>query len=485
MLHNVLRKMSRLDNSATLDEVDNLLNGQRLTARDFTTVLSSLKKRQAWSVTLRVGEWLRQRSGRASEDGAASLPNRAHYQVMLSACAASGAADEAVQLRERMETEGVPVDGTVLSTLIFAHERARQPGRAVELLYELEGKLAPEKVATSAMELAPSADMDESSADDAASTAPANPLPAAAPSAELPPPEGAVHATDPLAFSYAAAIRAHEAAGDWEVALELFERLEARGVRADAHCYCAALGACRRGGLADRAVEILSSVRSKGEVQPNSVMYTLAMAACSAGKQWETSLRLFDEHKEVVGVRGEPYCYSVAMGACAQGRQWERALALLEEMEGEADCGGNAFAWNRAMVACNRAAQPNKTLELYDRIRSGACKLSDHSVAAALVACKYLTDKQASWQRAQAIFDGHKEIAAASPMCQDALLDALADAYQWELVLSYFDTWKRTTKPSPKCYERAIEACDRFDPDRSMRLFTEMRLEYASGAAAS
>jgi pentatricopeptide repeat protein len=341
--------------------------------------------------------------------------------------------------------------------------------------------LESEKLATNAVEPAPSPDMDESSADDDESTTPANSLPFAAPSAELSPP---ALSTEPLAFSYAAAIRAHEAAGDWQAALELFDRLEARDVRADAHCYCAALGACRRGGLADRAVEILSGVRSKGEVEPNSVMYTLAMAACSAGKQWETSLRLFDEHKEVVGVKGEPYCFSVAMGACAQGRQWERALSLLEEMEGDADCAGNAFAWNRAMVTCNRAAQPNKTLELYERIRSGACELSDHSVAAALDACKNLTDKEASWQRAQAIFDGHKEIAAVSPMCQGALLDTLAEAYQWELVLSYFDTWRSTKKPNPKCYERAIEACDRSDPDRSMTLFTEMRRLYASSAAA-
>ena len=71
------------------------------------------------------------------------------------------------------------------------------------------------------------------------------------------------------------------------------------------------------------------------------------------------------------------------------------------------------------MVACNRAARPLETLQLYQQMRSGACALSEHSIAATLVACRNLAD----WQQAQAIFDGSKSITSVSVMCNEVLLD--------------------------------------------------------------
>ena len=306
-------------------------------------------------------------------------------------------------------------------------------------------------------------------------------------------PSGDSSAVDPLTFAYSATIRAHEVTGDWKGALSLFDRLIQSGVQPDAHSYCAALGACRRGGQADRALGLIVAARDDGKVQMNGVMYNLAMAACNSGKQWEASLTLFDARKtnkamEKGNAEADAYAYSIALGACAQGKQWERALSLLEEMEGQDGCKGNAYAWNHAMVACNKGGQPEKALELYDQMRAGACALSEHSVAAALGACRELSaepevdggrkeERPADWQRAQAIFDGHREqITLQSEMCHCALFDVLSEAGEWSLLLRYFDDMKRRKmRPPSHAYEKAIEACDRVDPDRSMVLFTEMR----------
>ena len=262
-----------------------------------------------------------------------------------------------------------------------------------------------------------------------------------------------------------------EAAGQWQAALGLFERSQQRGVIPDVHCYSAALSACRRGAQADRALELLRRAQDGANpVEPTAYMYTLAMGACNAGYAWERCLELLAQRKATVGI--DAYAYSVAMGACAQGRQWERALSLLEEMQSNETCCGNAFAWNNAMVACNRAAQPQQTLALYDRMRAGECELSDHSIAAALVACRNVTD----WQRAQAIYDGSRSFTQASAMCTDVLLDVLAEAEPWPLVLSYFDAMRRAgAKTTASAFERAIEACDKVDSERALILFEEMR----------
>ena len=70
-------------------------------------------------------------------------------------------------------------------------------------------------------------------------------------------------------------------------------------------------------------------------------------------------------------------------------------------------------------------------------------------------------------------------MAAASDMCHTALLDVLADAEQWERLLEYFEAAKRTRRVSAKAYEKAIEACDRVDAERSLVLFAEMRTQLA------
>ena len=511
VLYNVLRKMKALDSDATIDEVGKVLAVKKMSPRDYTTILTQLKQRRAWQLTLHVGEWLHLH--------AKALPNRAHYQVILGACAANGRAEEAQQLADQMLERGMPIDPTVLSTLVLAHERARAPQRAVELLDQLEAMAPPpaanrrasvspeaeEAVAKavaatepSAREQAVAAAVDvflsnlnsnekkpsPKTAEDAGEAAAAEEIaaadPTAAAAAPSAPPSPALSppSVDPLAFAYASAIRALDASGDWKGALKLYDRMENRGVSADAHCYSAALGACRRGAQAQRALGVLAAVRSEAsDVAPNGVMYTLAMAACNAAGEWEESLALLEERRATDGPGVDAYGYSVGMAACAKGAAAERALNLLREMEADRECRGNAFAWNNAMVACNKGGKPEETLRLYERMRSGAAPLSEHGIAAALVACRGVSDRDGGgWQRAQAIFDGGAAEADASAMCYAALMDALSDGEQWELQLRYFDRLRAVgIEPSSSAYERAIEASDRVDPDRAMQLFDEMK----------
>ena len=105
-------------------------------------------------------------------------------------------------------------------------------------------------------------------------------------------------------------------------------------------------------------------------------------------------------------------------------------------------------------------------------MRAGEAALTQHSIAAALVACRRTSD----WQRAQAIFDGARSTAAAADMCTDALFDALADAGEYKKLLEYFDALHKARTPGKKAFTHAIEACDRTaDPERSLVLFAEMK----------
>ena len=456
-----LRKLGHLDSDARYEDVDAILRSGKISARDFTTVFLNLKKRHAWQVSLLVGQWLRLRKERhaavaASAEGTGTrlssdeaspppvqLPNRAHYQVMLSTCAASGKAQAAEALTEEMAARGLAVGGRELSTLVLAHERAGDWARTAELLETLE-----------AMEIPPLSDS-SAHADEEASAA-------------LVAPSDSPKAVDNLAFAFAAAIRAHDAAGRWQAALQLFERATMHRI-SDGHCYCAALGACRHGNESTLALELMDRARKDERMDVDGAMYTMAMAACNAGGDFEACLRLLDERRSVAGAKVDLYAYSVAMSACVGAKAWERALGLLDEMEAFEACRANTIAWNKAMVTCNRAGQPAASLSLFEQMRGGGAPLSDHSIAAALVACRALDD----WQRARAIFDGS---GSSSGMCYSALLEALAHSEQWPLVLQYFDQMRKEgSQPNAQCYERAIEACDRLASDRALVLFAEMR----------
>ena len=140
----VLNKIGRLgDDSASLEDVDAVLRGKHLTAREYTTVLTSLRKRRAWRVALLVGEWLRE----CSDERLAAFPNRAHYQAILSACAAGGATAAAEGVVVEMVARGFARDSSVLSSLILTHERARDPAPIASLLDELEAAVEAEAAA--------------------------------------------------------------------------------------------------------------------------------------------------------------------------------------------------------------------------------------------------------------------------------------------------------------------------------------------------
>ncbi len=480
VLDSVLRKMTRLAEDATVDDVDGILRDRRLTARDYTTVINALRRGHNWRVAVAIGEWLVRRS----DAGAAAspqpqptgrrLPNSVHYLAMMAACADAGQPAAARRLADEMQSRGLPLGVSAAATLVHAHERAGEWERTVELLDEV-------------VSLAADAPDDAPRGGSAGSRA------------------------HPLCFAYTSAIRAHSRAGKWEAALRLYERLGETAVAPDAHCHVAALEACRRGKQPARARELLAAVRSAeggGGVPVSGAMYNVAMAACNAGGEWSECLALLAERRslpsEQVGHAGrddrpprpapspprpspphpalaprpqatlDPYAYSVAMAACVQGRDSDAALNLLTEMKASADeaIRANPFAWNEAIVACNRASKPDDALRLYDEMRAGAAAISEHSVAAALVACRSLSD----WQRAQAVFDGAKS--CRSLMCYNSLLDALSDGEQWSLVLRYFDAMRADGAPPDEAsYERAIAACDRVDPDRALVLFAQMKTQ--------
>ena len=245
VLGRVLQRVAKLSPTASLDEIDELLRGKKLTSRDYGTVLRELRLGRKWGVALRVGEWLH------SEPG--PLPNAMHYMAMLHACAASDQPEPALGLLDEMAQRAVTLEpklrAQALSHAISAHKRADALEPLLPLLDQLDELL-----------------------------------------------EGGAEPSS-LTFGYSAAIRAFDLRGKWSVSLQLYERALEVGVPLDAPMYGAVLGACRSGKQVQPALDVIERLRADGAVAPNSVLYNLAMGACVRGGEWEAALRLFDERR--------------------------------------------------------------------------------------------------------------------------------------------------------------------------------------------
>jgi pentatricopeptide repeat domain-containing protein 1 len=393
--------------------------------------LRQLREQRKLQAAFAVGEWLHAQSKSAEQ----RLPNAMHYEAILFACADEAHHVAALELLDAMKGRGCAVSAQAIVHAINACVRSRDAEALQHILPLLD-------------------EMDSIS--------------------NGPSPDAAL-----ASYAYARTIRAFDEAGNWEGALEIGERARSQGVASSAHGYRALLAACRRGQQAKRACALIEEVKSDPGVQLDSGMYSLAIGACDRAGAWESALALFDNSRQLAAgteaqAHGDAYCYSAAIHACAQGKQWERALQLLEDMRAQHELIGDPrFAWNNAMAACNAADQWAHTLALFERLATVGLEPNEHSVVAAIQACRHSSDAQ----RAADVFDAHGQH---SPMCLDAVLRALVDADEHAMAVARFETSKQRMRqlgahPTASSFELAIEACGSVDSDRALVLWAELQ----------
>ena len=112
-------------------------------------------------------------------------------------------------------------------------------------------------------------------------------------------------AAESAVVAYTSAMQACTKGGEWRLALQVLDRMAARGVAADAHTLSVALVACRQGGAGARASSLLRGLlRRRDAAPPSAQMFVNAMTACNRAGEWGEALELFALRRECRGVRG-------------------------------------------------------------------------------------------------------------------------------------------------------------------------------------
>jgi len=132
--------------------------------------------------------------------------------------------------------------------------------------------------------------------------------------------------------TYKAAISACAKEGLWEKALLIFRAaLQRQGVQLDADIFLGMMRICKDAGEVDEVLWLLSCMknfRSTQKVAPHKV----AMEACGAAGQWKRVLSLKQDVENMHIALDEEF-YAYAVGAASTGASSAQLLALTEEME--------------------------------------------------------------------------------------------------------------------------------------------------------
>ncbi|GBF93674.1 hypothetical protein Rsub_06777 [Raphidocelis subcapitata] len=155
--------------------------------------------------------------------------------------------------------------------------------------------------------------------------------------------------------------------GNWAKALELYESLDAVGVRPDTTITNAAISACDKGGQWEAALALFRRMADAG-MGRDAITYSAVISALSKGRQWGLAIDVFN-HMVFEGVECDAVTCCSLITALDKGGQWQMAeqvfrlmyacdpsLAPLLEGMGDTPCGAGAAAAASVQGAFSLAA---------------------------------------------------------------------------------------------------------------------------------
>lgn len=164
--------------------------------------------------------------------------------------------------------------------------------------------------------------------------------------------------------------------GFWKKALELFETSINMGMcEPDTALANAAISACDRGGQWQKALEYFDKM-DQMRIPRDAITYSATISSLGKGKQWEGALRVFD-HMKKSGIKADVVTCCSLINALEKSGQWEMAEALFYHMKG----GGNSHGtdvqdmWSAPPGSSSSAlpdfTSPNSVLKAVVRHNSG------------------------------------------------------------------------------------------------------------------
>lgn len=235
--------------------------------------------------------------------------------------------------------------------------------------------------------------------------------------------------------TYEALVSVAEKTGRWEEAIAYLEDVEKEGLAPSKALYNSCMWAADRGGHPELAVSLLRRME-EGGIERDADTYAAATWACEKQGDAETAWHILDlMHAEKVPI--DTTHYRGAMWALLKGGQWERALNIFDEM-GKNGVLHDGDCFTAAIWSCAVGVTRRDPRDLGPRCSNSLRALSLLRLM-----------KLEGFKRTTSAFDG--------------CLSALSKAHDFESVLEVLTWMDRESPPVKKSavsYQVAIDCLD-------------------------
>lgn len=274
----------------------------------------------------------------------------------------------------------------------------------------------------------------------------------------------------PNARTYVALISACEEHGAWEDAIRWHTHMREAGVAPNVHTFSALVAAYARGGQLDAAMRVPEEMAKAG-VAPNRVVFNALIGACENAGDHMRAMGLWAEMRATV--LPDLRTYSSLISACEKGNDWRRALLVYDQMR-QGNLRPNVFTYSALISALGKGGEYERAREVYGEMRAEG--VSPNSVTFGA-----LMDAAAAAGRYEEALELFEELeglgAEVNVIVLNAVVRALGAARQWDAVDQLIERIRTRHGVSPDAItiNTLISCAD--SVERAFALFARMREE--------
>ncbi|GKY92676.1 hypothetical protein MPSEU_000237700 [Mayamaea pseudoterrestris] len=120
----------------------------------------------------------------------------------------------------------------------------------------------------------------------------------------------------------------------WKISLQLLQRMRVDGIEPDGFSFTSAISCCGAYGKWKEALELFEAMQAGGiRTQPNKIAYTAVISTCAKAGKYEHAIRLFHEMKDA-GIPPDNIAYNALFTALRVAGQGKLAFDFWNEMIG-------------------------------------------------------------------------------------------------------------------------------------------------------
>jgi pentatricopeptide repeat protein len=251
---------------------------------------------------------------------------------------------------------------------------------------------------------------------------------------------------------YNSVIAALAEAKQLTIVLQLLKQMTSENIPKDVITYTAAINSCEKAQDWKTAIDLYQEMDAVNGIKPNSITLNSVLSACASGRQWDLALQLFKDAGNK-GIIRDAVSYSVVIACMGEAKKYQLAKDLFDSMDGRQvffadNCttakqtvARDTGTYNAMITACERNGKWQDALRIIDILTlGGSDKLPVHADSKTYCAAISCCGNAGKWKEAMLLFNRMDEFGLTKDIpVYNAVISALQTAGQWQQAIELLE----------------------------------------------